>query len=99
MWIVNHGHVRTDVNCGGCRSRREIWNSVRTYPPFAWKDATGEWAGWEVDLMNAVCRQLKEKCSIVEVAFEGMIPLLNGHFIDVIWSTMSITDERQHYSD
>jgi len=49
--------------------------------------------------MNAVCRQLKEKCSIVDVAWEGMIPLLNGHFIDVIWSTMSITDERQHYSD
>jgi polar amino acid transport system substrate-binding protein len=64
------------------------------YPPFAWKDASGEWVGWEVDLMNAVCRQLKEKCSIVDVAWEGMIPLLNGHFIDVIWATMSITDER-----
>jgi ABC-type amino acid transport substrate-binding protein len=25
------------------------------YPPFAWKDASGEWVGWEVDLMNAVC--------------------------------------------
>src|SRR5215208_3074635 len=69
------------------------------YPPFAWKDATGEWVGWEVDLMNAVCRRLKEKCSIVEVAWEGMIPSLNGHFIDVIWASMSITDERRQLID
>lgn len=68
--------------------------AAEPYPPFAWKDATGEWVGWEADLMNAVCRQLKEECTIVEVAWEGMIPSLNGHFIDVIWSTMSITDER-----
>jgi polar amino acid transport system substrate-binding protein len=28
------------------------------YPPFAWKDATGTWVGWELDLMNAVCKRL-----------------------------------------
>ena len=49
--------------------------------------------------MNAICRRLKEKCSIVEVAWEGMIPLLNGHFIDVIWATMSITDDRRQVID
>jgi polar amino acid transport system substrate-binding protein len=69
------------------------------YPPFAWKDATGKWVGWELDLMNAVCRHLNEKCSVVEVAWEGMIPSLKGHFIDVIWATMSITDERLRIID
>jgi len=73
--------------------------AAEPYPPFAWKDATGEWVGWELDLMNAVCRHLKEKCSVVEVAWEGLIPSLNGHFIDVIWASMSVTDERLQVID
>lgn len=73
--------------------------AAEPYPPFAWKDATGEWVGWELDLMNAVCRHLREKCRIVEVAWEGLIPSLNGHFIDVIWATMSITNERLQVID
>jgi ABC-type amino acid transport substrate-binding protein len=28
--------------------------AAEPYPPFAWKDATGQWVGWELDLMNAV---------------------------------------------
>ena len=40
--------------------------AAEPYPPFESKDATGKWIGWEIDLMDAVCKQLKEKCEIVE---------------------------------
>lgn len=68
--------------------------AAEPYPPFTSKDASGKWVGWEVDLMDAVCAQMKEKCELVEVAWDGIIPALTAKQIDVIWSSMSITAER-----
>ncbi|ACI58285.1 extracellular solute-binding protein family 3 (plasmid) [Rhizobium leguminosarum bv. trifolii WSM2304] len=69
------------------------------YPPYTTKDASGKSVGWEIDLMDAVCEQLKEKCTIVDVAWDGLIPALESNKIDVIWSSMSITDERKKRID
>ena len=73
--------------------------AAEPYPPFTSKDASGTWVGWEVDLMNAVCEQMNEKCELVEVAWDGIIPALTSKQIDVIWSSMSITDERKKTID
>jgi polar amino acid transport system substrate-binding protein len=73
--------------------------AAEPYPPFSSKDASGTWVGWEVDLMNAVCAEMKEKCELVEVAWDGIIPALTSKQIDVIWSSMSITDERKKTID
>jgi polar amino acid transport system substrate-binding protein len=73
--------------------------AAEPYPPFTSKDASGRWVGWEIDLMNAVCKQMNEKCELVEVAWDGIIPALTSKLIDVIWSSMSITDERKKTID
>ncbi|MBB4406617.1 MULTISPECIES: transporter substrate-binding domain-containing protein [Agrobacterium tumefaciens complex] len=69
------------------------------YPPFFAKDASGKWQGWEIDLMDAVCAEMKEKCSIVELSWDGLIPALQTKKFDVIWSSMSNTEERQKIID
>jgi polar amino acid transport system substrate-binding protein len=73
--------------------------AAEPYPPFTSKDASGKWVGWEIDLMNAVCAEMKEKCELVEVAWDGIIPALTSKQIDVIWSSMSITAERKQTID
>jgi polar amino acid transport system substrate-binding protein len=73
--------------------------AAEPYPPFESKASSGEWVGWEIDLMHAVCKQLTEKCETVEVAWDGIIPALTSKQIDVIWSSMSITSERQKVID
>jgi polar amino acid transport system substrate-binding protein len=69
--------------------------AAEPYAPFSVKDAAGNWTGWEVDLRDAVCAELKVKCVWVEVAWDGIIPALLEKKFDVIWSSMSITDERK----
>jgi polar amino acid transport system substrate-binding protein len=69
------------------------------YPPFAYKTASGEWTGWEIELARAVCAEMKEQCDFVEVAWDGIIPALTSKQIDVIWSSMSITAERSKVID
>ncbi|OWK24891.1 amino acid ABC transporter [Rhizobium yanglingense] len=69
------------------------------YAPYTTKDSSGKAIGWEIDLMDAVCEELKEKCTIVDVAWDGLIPALESEKIDVIWSSMSITEERKKRID
>ncbi len=73
--------------------------AAEPYAPFTSKDASGVWVGWEIDLMNALCAQMGEKCELVEVAWDGIIPALTSKQIDVIFSSMSITDERKKTID
>jgi polar amino acid transport system substrate-binding protein len=73
--------------------------AAEPYPPFTSKDASGNWVGWEVDLMEALCAKIDEKCELVETAWDGIIPALTSKQIDVIWSSMTITDERRQTID
>ncbi len=68
--------------------------AAEPYPPFASPDAAGNWVGWEVDFINAVCKAGAMDCVITPVAWEGIIPSLTGGQIDAIMASMSITEER-----
>jgi len=68
--------------------------AAEPYPPFTSPDATGNWVGWEVDFMNAICKQAAIECVITPTAWDGIIPALTAGQIDVIMSSMSITEER-----
>ncbi|MCG5481249.1 transporter substrate-binding domain-containing protein [Sinorhizobium alkalisoli] len=81
----------------GAEVRFGVMNEA--YPPFFTKDASGEWVGWEIELMDAVCAEMKEQCSIVDMSWDGLIPGLETKKFDVIWSSMSITDERKKTID
>ena len=69
--------------------------AAEPYAPFTSKDASGVWVGWEVDFMNALCAEIGEKCTIEEVAWDGIIPALNSKKFDAIMSSMSVKPERE----
>lgn len=73
--------------------------AAEPYPPFTEPDASGQWKGWEVDFMNAICAEAKLKCEITPVAWDGIIPALTSNKIDAIISSMSITEERMKTID
>ena len=69
------------------------------YPPFTSQNAAGEWEGWEYDLMNAVCAEMNEKCTMIPIAWDGIIPALLEKKMDGIFGSMSITDKRKEQID
>jgi arginine/ornithine transport system substrate-binding protein len=64
------------------------------YEPFEFKAPDGTLTGFEVDLANAVCAEIKRDCEFVIQAWDGIIPGLLARKYDVIFSSMSITEER-----
>jgi polar amino acid transport system substrate-binding protein len=77
-----------------CQSGSRFGIAAQPYAPFASKDANGHWVGREIDMMNAVCRAMKEECQIFESSWDGLIPALNAGDFDAMWASMSITPER-----
>lgn len=70
-----------------------------TYPPFNFKDASGELMGFEVDLAEELSKRMGIDIEFVCQEWDGLLPgLLAGKF-DMIISTMSITPERQKKVD
>ena len=69
------------------------------YPPFASVDASGNWTGWEIDLMWALCKSAELECEITPIAWDGLIPALEAGQIDAIMNSMSINEERQKVID
>lgn len=69
------------------------------YPPFTVPNADGTWSGWEIDFLHAICAQAKLDCVITPTAWDGIIPALTSGQIDVIMSSMSITEERMKAID
>ena len=69
--------------------------AAEPYPPFSVKQPDGQWTGFEPDLIHKVCAEMKAQCEIDEVAWDGIIPALMAKKIDVIFNSMSITDERE----
>jgi polar amino acid transport system substrate-binding protein len=73
--------------------------AAEPYPPFTSPDASGTWVGWEIDMMNAVCKQAQLDCVVTPTAWDGIIPALTSGQIDAIMSSMSITDDRKQTID
>lgn len=70
-----------------------------TYEPFTFKTAEGRPTGFDVDIAEALCNEIKRKCVYVEQVWDSMIPGLQAKKYDVIVSSMSITDERKKVVD
>ncbi|WP_227429344.1 transporter substrate-binding domain-containing protein [Psychrobacter sp. I-STPA6b] len=70
-----------------------------SYKPFSYTDADGKLIGYEIDLANALCEQMKAKCEIISQDWDGLIPGLKAKKFDAIIAGMSITPERQEVVD
>jgi polar amino acid transport system substrate-binding protein len=84
---------------GAAAQQVRVGFAAEPYPPFTSPDASGNWQGWEVDFMKAMCAEAKLDCVITPVAWDGIIPALTSSKIDMIIGSMSITPERQQTID
>jgi arginine/ornithine transport system substrate-binding protein len=69
------------------------------YPPFSMIAPDGKLSGFDIDIANALCTEMKATCTLVQQEWDGMIPALNAKKFDLIVASMTITDERKKAVD
>ncbi|MDG0798781.1 transporter substrate-binding domain-containing protein [Pectobacterium punjabense] len=68
-------------------------------PPYNYSTSNGKIEGFEVDLINDLCKRINEECTVVSQSWEGIIPALLAKRYDAIMSGISITEERKKQID
>ena len=85
-------------------AQSNTWTKIRIgveggYPPFSKIDTDGKLSGFDIDIANAVCAELKAECTLVQQEFDGMLPALNAKKFDMIVASLTITEERKKAVD
>jgi len=85
---------------GSSLSMAGDWSKVRigvegAYPPFSWVEADGTLKGFDIDIANALCKEIGAECTLVQQDWDGIIPSLLAKKYDAIIASMSITPERK----
>ncbi|MDR3432385.1 MAG: arginine ABC transporter substrate-binding protein [Rouxiella aceris] len=65
-----------------------------SYPPFEFVDASNKIQGFDIDLANAMCKEMQATCTFTNQAFDSLIPSLKFRRFDAVISGMDITADR-----
>ncbi|OCG18019.1 arginine ABC transporter substrate-binding protein [Gilliamella sp. App6-5] len=76
-----------------------IIGTEATYAPFEFTNEKNEIIGFDIDVINKVCDEIKASCKVVNQSFDGLIPSLRTRRIDAAIAGIDITPERQKQVD
>lgn len=90
------------AGCGGSTETAKTESNVlrvgteATYPPFEFaKENSDQLQGFDIDLMNALAKEMGKKVEWNNMGFDGLIPALQSNQIDVVIAGMNKTPERE----
>ncbi|QNS15484.1 arginine ABC transporter substrate-binding protein [Mannheimia bovis] len=66
-----------------------------SYPPFEMTNEKGEIIGFDVDIANAICKEINANCTFHSQPFDGLIQGLKQKQFDAAISGMGITEARK----
>lgn len=101
VWML----VFSLVGCGGkeiaqassdmeyVKSKGKLVVGITDFAPMDYKDAQGEWIGFDADLAKAFAESLGVEAEFVEIDWDNKVPELDGKTIDCVWNGMTLTDE------
>ena len=76
-----------------------IIGTEATYAPFEFTNDKNEIVGFDIDMINKICDEMKVSCKIVNQSFDGLIPSLKTRRIDAAIAGIDVTAERKKQVD
>ncbi|WP_459207162.1 cystine ABC transporter substrate-binding protein [Pseudomonas sp. MLB6B] len=70
-----------------------------TYPPFSFADENGKLSGFEVELSEALAKQMGVKVKLQPTPWDGILAALDSKRLDAVVNQVTISDERKQKYD
>lgn len=81
--------------CASASATNDIrFATEASYPPFEFVGADNNIQGFDIDLANALCKEIQANCTFINQEFDGLIPGLKFRRFDAVIAGMDITPER-----
>lgn len=75
------------------KSKGTLVVGITDFEPMDYKDADGNWIGFDADMAKAFAESLGVTVEFVEIEWDNKVLELNGKSIDCVWNGMTLTDE------
>lgn len=86
------------INCSAAIAAVKFATEA-TYPPFEHVTSDGKIQGFDIAVMNALCKEIGAACTIVNQPFDSLIPSLKLGKFDALIGALAITAERAQQVD
>lgn len=95
-----HGVLAVVLSLAALTASANDWKEIRlategSYAPFNEMGPDGKPRGFDIDIADAICAQMKAQCTWTIQSWDGMIPALLANKYDAIVASMTITPDRQ----
>jgi len=81
------------VSAGAASAQKLRLGTEGAYPPFNYATADGKIEGFDIDIGNALCAEMKVECEFIVQDFDGSIPAIQAGKFDAIIN-ITINPER-----
>ncbi len=75
------------------QSKGTLVVGITDFAPMDYKDADGNWIGFDADMAKAFAESLGVDVEFVEIDWDNKVLELNSQAIDCVWNGMTLTDE------
>ena len=83
----------TDSDMAYVKEKGVLVVGITDFAPLDYKDASGNWIGFDADMAKGFAESLGVKVEFVEIEWGNKILELDGKTIDCVWNGMTLTDE------
>ena len=75
------------------KDKGELVIGITDFEPMDYKDADGNWIGFDADMANEFAKSLGVEAKFVEIEWDNKALELESGNIDCVWNGMTLTDE------
>lgn len=83
----------TDSDTNYVKEKGSLIVGITDFEPMDYKDADGNWIGFDADMAKAFAESLNVSVEFVEINWDNKIMELDAKNIDCVWNGMTLTDE------
>ena len=76
-----------------CGPKGKLVVGITDYKPMDYKDADGNWIGFDAELAQMFAEEMNLECEFVEITWSKKVAEVNAGEIDLIWNGMTASDE------